>query len=197
MWYELDPDGAVLAARRFGDESAAQWGSDVSLDDATGDTLIAGTFEGSLTTGGDTLVASPSRAVFLSRFDASGRHVWSAAYSSSDGIVQLEDLSVDGQGTATAIGFFLGAIDFGGGPLTSAGAQDVFVASLDRDGRHAASHRLGGPGSDFGFALAHDPLGQPVVTGYFTDSFEIGGPPVVSAGSWDIFLAALARPALQ
>jgi hypothetical protein len=53
---------------------------------------------------------------------------------------------VDVSGDVYLTGGFDGIIDFGGGPLTSAGSGDIFLASYTSSGAHRFSKRFGGTG---------------------------------------------------
>jgi hypothetical protein len=86
-------------------------------------------------------------------------------------------------------GFFGGTVDFGGGPLASAGESDIFLAKFDGTGNHLWSQRFGAEGYDVGRALAVNALGDVFATGSFWAAVNFGGSPITSAGNDDIFLA--------
>ncbi len=96
---------------------------------------------------------------------------------------------MDAAGNVVVVGDFSNAIDFGGGSLASAGGLDVFVAKYDANGAHQWSVRLGGTSDDVAYAVAVDGSGSVFVTGGFRDTVDFGGGNLVSAGSYDIFLA--------
>ncbi len=58
-------------------------------------------------------------------------------------------VAVDGDGNVVVAGYFVNTVDFGGGPLTSAGGSDVFAVKLSGDGEHLWSQRFGGTSDDF------------------------------------------------
>ena len=78
-------------------------------------------------------------------------------------------------------------MDFGGGPLTSAGGPDVFVAKYTAAGAPLWARRAGSTGGDMK-AVAVDGQGNVVVTGYFQGTVDFGAGPLTSAGGYDIFV---------
>jgi hypothetical protein len=64
-----------------------------------------------------------------------GSLLWSKAFP---GAVSSPVLATDGSGNVLVAGLFSGSIDFGGGPLSSAGAS-LFLAKLDPAGHHVWS----------------------------------------------------------
>ena len=74
-------------------------------------------------------------------------------------------VAVDGSGNTDVAGRFQGTVDFGGGPLTSAGDYDVFVAQYSSSGVHQWSRRFGGATLDTVACIALDPAGNIVIGG--------------------------------
>lgn len=93
------------------------------------------------------------------------------------------NLVVAARGTST--------IDFGGGPLQSAGGTDLFLARLAPDGEHLWSKRFGDAANQFddGYALAVAADGQIAVAGDFEGTIDFGGGPLVAKNIGDPFLA--------
>ncbi len=118
------------------------------------------------------------------------RTLWSKRYGDA-AYQQVSGLAVDPAGAAVITGFYSGKMDFGGGPLSSTGISDVFVAKVDAGGNHVWSRRFGGTGDDRAWAVATDPAGNVVVVGFFSNAIDFGGGPLVSSGSWDVFVAKL------
>jgi hypothetical protein len=60
-----------------------------------------------------------------------GSPLWSKRFggASSD---QALGVAVEGNGSVAVTGVFSGTVDFGGGPLTSAGGSDIFLLRLRR-----------------------------------------------------------------
>jgi hypothetical protein len=98
-------------------------------------------------------------------------------------------VAVDSGDDVVLTGFFDGTMDFGGGPLTSAGGFDIFVAKLEGDGSPVWSRRLGGTSLDQGLGVAVDSGDDVVLTGFFNGTVDFGDGPLTSAGLADIFVA--------
>ena len=73
--------------------------------------------------------------------------------------------TVDAAGQITLGGYFFGQLDLGGGPLTSAGSTDGFLARLDPSGAHVWSKSFGGPDGDQLNGLVVDAAGNVAVAG--------------------------------
>jgi hypothetical protein len=116
-------------------------------------------------------------------------HLWSQRFGSTVGDYG-HSVAVDGSGNVFIAGTFRGTVDFGGGGLVSAGANDIFLAKYDAAGVHQWSKRFGSTGFDGGASVAVDGSGNVVATGYFAGTVDFGGGGLISAGgSSDIFLA--------
>ena len=79
-------------------------------------------------------------------------------------------------------------MDFGSGPLTSAGGYDIFVAKYSSSGTTLWSKRIGSAtNGDYGFGIAVDGNGDVLVTGFFSGTVDFGGGPLTSFG-YDMFV---------
>jgi hypothetical protein len=56
-------------------------------------------------------------------------YLWSKRFGDT-GYQNATATAVDGAGNVLLTGNFVGTVDFGGGPLSSAGGYDIFVAKL-------------------------------------------------------------------
>jgi hypothetical protein len=126
--------------------------------------------------------------IFLAKFDTAGNHVWSKRFGDA-GDQTGTSLAVDGAGNVLLTGSFSGSVDFGGGPLTSAGGRDIFLAKFDTAGSHLWSKRFGDASDQHGYSVAVDGAGNALLTGYFYGSVDFGGGALLSAVFSDIFLA--------
>jgi hypothetical protein len=90
------------------------------------------------------------------------------------------------------VGAFKGVIDFGGGPMTSAGGGDAFVAVFDAAGNHLWSKQLGDAADQAANGVTFDAAGNVLVTGAFLGSLDCGTGKLVSAGASDVFVLSYA-----
>ena len=188
----LGPWGNHLWSRRFGSRSGmTQAVHDLALA-ADGAIVAVGVFDGEIGFGGDALAAEGGSNVdvFVAKLDAAGDHVWSKRFG--DGTNQYAaGVAVGPDGGVVVVGAFEGTVDFGGGPLTSAGDVDAFVVKLDAAGDHVWSKRFGAAGPQYARDVAFDTAGRAVVVGDFEGSVDLGGGGLASAGDRDVFVVAL------
>jgi hypothetical protein len=120
-------DGAHVWSESFGD-AYAQSASAVAVDPSD-NVLVAGGFNGTVNFGGGTLTSGGAKDVFLAKLTPEGAHIWSKGFGDAD-YQEAQAVATDASGDALVAGYFAGAIDFGGGTLTSAGGEDAFVAKF-------------------------------------------------------------------
>jgi uncharacterized protein (AIM24 family) len=181
------PQGLThLWSQGWGD-TLSQYGQSAAFD-PWGNVVMTGGFEGTVDFGGGPLNSAGYDDIFLVKFDANGSHLWSQGFG--DGSVQQgRSLSIDPSGNVVVTGEFEDTVDFGGGPLTSGGGNDIFLAKFDTNGSHLWSQSFGGFNEQISYGVAFDPSGNVVITGEFEDTLDFGGGPLISAGGLDIFLA--------
>lgn len=183
---KYNPNGVHLWSQRFGGANVDN-GIAIAVD-ASGNVLVTGLFSSTVDFGGTPLVSAGGNDIFLAKYNASGVHQWSKQFGST-GLDVGNAVAVDGSGNVLVTGQFTGTVDFGGGPLVSAGNTDLIVARYSSTGIHQWSKQMGSTNSDIGIGVAADGSGNVLVTGLFYLTVDFGGGPLVSAGSSDIFVA--------
>ncbi len=180
------PTGEHLWSQGFGDGSEqSAW---AVAADASGNAIVAGAFEGTVNFGGGDLASSGGADVFLAKFGPGGAHVWSKGFDGFD-YQEAHAVAVDASGNVIVAGRFFDAVDFGGGDLTSAGEDDIFVAKFGPDGGHVWSRGFGDGDTQRAYGVAVDASGNVIVTGGFYGTVNFGGDELTSAGEHDIFVA--------
>ncbi len=148
---KLDPGGAVLYASRIG-TGLAQDLAGLAVD-RDGSVVVSGKGIGTI------------------KLDRAGARLWSRAF---DG-----PLAIDSKGNVLMTGALTDPVDFGGGPLVSAGGEDIFVLALDSSGNQVFSKRFGDAGAhQRGEAIAVDPEGNLLVSGVLDGVVDFGGGPI-------------------
>jgi hypothetical protein len=120
---------------------------------------------------------------------------WSRSFGNWAGQYAL-GLAVDAAGAIIISGPFEGILDFDGTELTSTPPEtnerwDGFVAKLAPTGAHLWSMSFGDARRDSAEAVAVDPDGNVVVTGFFSGTVTLGGPSLTSIGMHDVVVAKL------
>jgi hypothetical protein len=145
--------------------------TDAAVDGA-GNIYITGNFEGTLHLGGQPLMSSGDRDIYVAKLDANGAHLWSKSFG--DGSRQeVAALAVNASGTVAFVGSYKGDINFGGSPLSSNTSAYIlgFVAKLDSNGNHLFSRSVGATNVGAS-AVAIDAAGRVVIGGSFADCFK-------------------------
>jgi fibronectin type 3 domain-containing protein len=180
------PSGTHLWSRRMGG-IYDDYGTAVGFD-ASGNVFVAGRFAATITFGGTNLTSAGGHDIGLAKYSATGAHQWSKRFGSTSWD-EPTSLAVDGSGNVLVAGQYAGSVDFGGGPLASAGSFDGFLAKYTAAGAYAWAKRLGGTSADMVTALGVDASGNPTLVGYFSGTTNFGGANLTSAGSNDIVVA--------
>ena len=195
----FDPTGSHRWSGRFGSAGAVS-ASGVAVD-ISGNVVIVGNLIGSVDFGGDVLTSTASNDVYVAQFDASGNHLWSKLFGDTDDPTGdklqqfVTGVAVDTSRNVVITGGFGGVIDFGGGPLTSTGSNDVYLAEFDSDGNHRWSQRFGDLNAQQSASVAVGP-GNLSIIGTFIGNVDFGGGPLTTANQQfsEIFVAAFEKP---
>lgn len=168
-------------------------GVDLTVDsivavDASGSSVVAGQYEGTLAWPEGDIPAGPvaERHLFLSFLDPSGTHVKSLDCGPH---AMPKQIRIADNGDILLLGVTYGVADLGGGPLLPPGN---FLARYAPDGTLLWSRLIGSETvSSFGRGLGIEPDGTIVVAVPFKGILELGETPV-EALTVDIAVAALA-----
>ncbi len=172
-------------------------GNAISLHSASNQIYVTGAFRGVATFGTSTLNSGGTNIqdIFVAKLSSSGSWQWveSAGGSYSD---EGRDIVVDSTGWAYVTGHFqspsTSSATFGTHSITSAGANDIFVAKISPTGSWGCAVRAGGSSWDAGRGIALGNSGNVYVTGGFEGTATFGSSTsLTSSGQSDIFIAKL------
>jgi hypothetical protein len=184
---KFDADGNHLWSQHFESADGGGRATSVAADDS-GNIIVTGWFYGTVDFGGGPLTFGGIVDIFVVKFDANGHHIWSRQFGAPSGAGRGYSVATDGLGNIVVTGPFGGIVDFGGGPLQSAGNADIFVAKFDANGSHSWSQRFGDSNNqgEFGMSIAADGSGNVIITGDIQGTADFGGGPLTSVTGIDI-----------
>jgi hypothetical protein len=188
----FDADGNHLSSQRY---SAAddQGVYALAVDDLGA--VTAGNVAGTFDLGGGPLTGDDFD-VFVASLTPSGSHSWSAVLQADVGIVHA--ISLTAGGDVVIAGEYGGSIDLAGMPHIGPDGLtwQSWVLKLSRDGgEHMWSAGYGGVADHHNSATAvgvSPSSGKAIVAGYFYGTIDFGTGALVSAGSADVYVLALA-----
>lgn len=186
---KLDGNGTHLWSKRFGD-SNFQESTSVVVDSA-GDIFLAGSFAGTINLGGGALTSAGNKDIFVAKLSGvDGAHLWSKRFGDSKA-QENAALAIDSAGNLLMTGSFAGTIDLGGGPLTSAGGRDIYVAKLDgASGAPLWSKRFGSTEDQLVSSISAVGT-ESILIGSYYGAFALEGINLTSAGLTDLFCARM------
>jgi hypothetical protein len=143
----------------------------------------------------DILLESTSlgREIFVAKLDPTGETIWAHIYENPGVYHQAAtSVAVDADGNIVVVGDLQETVDFGTGPLTSAGVEDIYVLKLDAAGETVWAQTYGDVDIQRAAAVAVSTDGGIVLTGDFSGTVDFGGEPIVNNDSGlDMYVAAL------
>lgn len=196
---KLDPGGKHIWSRRFG-SPFNELGLGAAVDPA-GNIAITGSFDHEISFGGDKLASQGESDVFVAKFDAGGKHLWSRSYGGAREDIGYA-IGTDKYGNVAVGGWFWQSVDFGSGkPLQAKGLnKDAFLLKLSAAGEHLWSLRFGDHDHDQIRGLAMNADGLVAAAGVFRFAIEMGGQALESARKpedkappADVFVAVFGR----
>jgi hypothetical protein len=186
---KLDSAGTHLWSKSFGGAGSTLTIAGVDTD-AANNVVFDGGMTAGIDFGGGVLTSSGSIDIVVVKLSSVGSHVWSKRYGDAATQAPLR-LAVDSLGNVIFTGSASGSIDFGGGPLTSAGSSDIVLAKLDSSGTHVWSHIYGDAGTQQATGVTTDASDNVIACGAFGGTVNFGGSPLTSGGGNDIYVVKL------
>ena len=141
--------------------------------DAAGNAYVAGDLFGTVALGSHTITARHVDS-FVAKFSDSGEALWAQAIGGSD-YDSRAAVGLDALGNVYVLGHFMRTLQLGGHTLTSAGAQDFYLAKLDGGGQVLWAIQGGSAGYDGVAAPAVDAAGNVYVLGQMEQGGAFGG----------------------
>jgi hypothetical protein len=134
---------------------------------------------------GLTAVAPGNDAALLMKRSPAGACLWNKSFGHNS---QIVGVATDPSSNVVATGIYGADIDLGNGLVTSAGGNDGFVVKLDPSGAPLWSRTFGDAVAQTADSVAVDSAGNVIAYGYFNGTIDLGGGPMLSAGSSDLYV---------
>lgn len=172
-------------SQRF-DSLSESCGTDVAVD-GEGSIVVVGTYQDSLSVGGDELPRANGGALFVAKYNSDGEAVWSRQLTTEDATPHL---TIDSEGSILVAVHFAGSVTLEGATLTSAGDSDILVIKLSPQGVVLWAKRVGGAANEVILDMAT--TGSDIVlAGSFFGQSTFGGEFLAFAGGTDGYVARL------
>ena len=189
---KLDPSGNHIWSKAFSG-AFHNFGESLAVD-ASDNVVACGLIRDFANFAGVLLRGPGISSAYLVKYDSDGNHLWSQALGGSIGEIG-RGVSIDSQNNIVMTGAYNSIdADFGGGPLSSSGKSDVFLAKFDSGGNHLWSRGFGATEHDQGRAVGVDRSDDDIfITGEMSGSVDFGGGALAFSGFNDFFVAGFDR----
>ena len=185
-----DGAGNLLWVRKAGGASYDE-GRAVVVD-ASGNTFVAGFFQGTAAFGSTNVTSVGESDMFLAKYSSSGTLLWVRKAGGTD-FDEAHGLALDASGDVYLTGYFNLKATFGALNITNlTTSNQLFVAKCNASGAFVWARRAGGSADIEGTALTVDGNTNVFVTGSFAGSANFGSTNLLATGSNglnDIFVA--------
>ncbi|MDJ1185390.1 SBBP repeat-containing protein [Roseofilum casamattae] len=190
-------DGILTWVKSFGNSGSDKANSIVI--DNNDNSLLTGSFQGSLDLDGDGTVDLTSTGGFDSyivKYSDDGSLLW-ATQIGGNGHDYGDDITTDDNSNVYITGNFTGSIDVEGDDITditSTGESDAYIAKYDSNGTLDWVTQVGGIDLDYGYDITTDHNGDVFVTGSFREEVDLNGDGIADltgGGGSDVYIIKL------
>ncbi len=185
---KLKPDTSYMWSKNFGDVGTDRV-TGVAVD-AAGNVAYAGSFFGQIDIGAVETSAGDRDIVVGKCAAADGAYLWGRRFGGPNADLAT-GIAMNADGDVVFTGAIGGSVDFGGGPLTTFGGTDIFVAKFFANKSYAWSNSWGSVGDDIGYGVAFNASGAVGIAGVVSGLVDFGDVAPRYGASTDAFLLKL------
>ena len=184
---KLDSSGTFQWVKSYG-SNYNDLGRDVAID-SNDNIYMLGNYRYTVDFGGGDEINNNNSDIFLVKFNSSGVFQWvyTAGASATD---DSRALALDSNDNPYITGSFRDTVNFGGGNITAANLDDLFILKLNSSGAYQNIYTSNIFTTQKGKGLAVDSSGNIYATGTFSGTVDFGGGNITSSGN-DIYLLKL------
>ena len=184
---KLDSSGTFQWVKSYGSNSGNDLGRDVAID-SNDNIYMLGTYRGTVDFGAGDVVATDAD-IFLIKFNSSGVVQW-VYTAGGTGFDDSRALALDSNDNPYITGSYSNTVNFGGGNITAANTNDLFILKLNSSGTYQDIYTSNIDTTTKGKGLFVDSSGNIYATGTFQNTVNFGGGNITSSGM-DIYLLKL------
>lgn len=187
---KFDANGTAIWGRKAGgvheDESKA-----IALDES-GNIYITGHFLGVMKLSDDVEIQTDgfNDNFYLLKYDPDGTPQWARSLGNPDGLEYGETIIANND-SITIAGYFSGNMMIDGISISASDSFDGFISSFSLDGNLRWLQQLAGMGLVLGSDIAQSADGSLLLTANFQENVTLGISELMTAGSFDGFLAKI------
>jgi hypothetical protein len=180
------PGEALWSQQIGGTQNDAAQGITIDSD---GNLIVVGRFQGSFLVGATTLTSNGGNDFFVAKLSSTdGSIAWIEGFGGTSDDTALR-VAVDASNNIYVVGSFAGSMSFGtSATLTSAGANDGYILSLDTSGAYRWAKALGGTAAD-GLNSVSVASTTVAVGGFYTSSITVNGTTLTNGGYQQAYVA--------
>ncbi len=184
--YTINAQSFEWAKKAGGTTNDRAYGIDT---DASGNSYVTGTFQGTASFGSTSLTAVGWEDIFIAKLNSNGDFLWAKRAAGS-----AKAIASDALGNCYVTGSFSGTADFGSITLTASNSGfNIFIAKLDTNGNFIWAIRAGGETNVIsdGLGITSDASGNCYITGYFGGVVNFGDIELTATGATSAFFAKI------
>jgi hypothetical protein len=179
-----DTNANIKWIKHFGYSNSDAIGS-LDVDNNTNEIYFTGNFQDSVTINSNTLY-NTGRDIFFAKFDSNGNTIWTKQGSVPNTTAGCSSLKVDNDGNFYAIGSFANTVNFGTYTISTSNTLDMFLVRYNSSGDCLGVRHFGYAS---GGKVVVDNAGNPICSGAFQNTVNIGSNTFTSNGYFDVYLA--------
>jgi hypothetical protein len=185
---KLNSSGAFQWVKSYGGTLGNDLGRDVAID-SSDNIYMLGAFRTTVDFGGGNITSNGNADVFLVKLNSSGVFQWvyTAGGTGDDGV---RALALDSGDNPYITGNFASTVNFGGGNITAANSNDLFILKLNSSGAYQNIYTSNIDTTTKAKGLFIDSSGNIYATGTFQNTVNFGGGNITTSGK-DIYLLKL------
>lgn len=181
---KADTNGNVIWLNHYGYGGYDYIGT-LDVSQTSNEIYFCGGFQDSITVNG-TKYYNQGKDIIFGKFDANGNAIWIEQCNAQNNVGGANSIKIDNEGNIYSDGYFSGTATFGSYSISSLNPYDMFLARYNSNGDCMGVRHFGYAASS---NVTVDNSGNPICSGGFLNTVNIGNNTFTSNGYVDVFIA--------